>query len=100
MFQVNYETAFWGIVSCLGILVGFLWLCLQWAANKHLKTIEKLETSVEFIKLDKVSREELKGLLSNFEKVSLEANHSVRDALVRVHERMDKIYDKMFEPRN
>ena len=97
MFQVTYESAFWGIVSFLGILVAFLWMVVQWAANRHLKTIEKLDASVEFMKVDKVSRDELKNLLSNFEKVSLEANHSVRDALVRVHERMDKIYDRMFE---
>jgi len=97
MFQINYENAFWGIISFAGLLLAFIWIVIQWTANKHLKTIEKIDNAVEFLKVDKVSRDELKNILSNFEKISLEANHSVRDALVRVHDRMDKIYDRMFE---
>jgi hypothetical protein len=117
---LTYATALWVLVAIVGAVLGVVWASLQWAVGRHLKKVDELaeataaiekafvsqcdmksaidpiEKRVEFIAGDYVSKGELRTVFEQLDRSIVNSGLTMRDALARVHTRVDDIFKELF----
>jgi hypothetical protein len=115
-FTLTYSMLLAMATTVITGLLTVMWASLKWGIEKQLKRTENLEVSVEeiknayvmkehmkdieeqiiVIKESYVSKGELKEVFHQLDKSITESGLTVRDALGRVHVRIDDIYKELY----
>lgn len=115
-FTLTYSMLLAGATTVIIFLLGIMWASLKWGIEKQLKRTEQLEVSIEEVKnayvmkehvreLEKeiitiketyVTKGELKEVFHQLDRSITESGLIVRDALGRVHIRIDDIYKELY----
>ena len=84
------------VASGVSVFIGLCLSLWRYESSRNEVKHKDLEEKIEIIKEKYVSKKDVFDFFGRMEKNIITSNHEVRDAMIRVHERIDNIYKEMW----